>query len=247
MPLVSFFTRLALGALILGACNQSSGATPRQRNEAGRQHAQGATLKVWPVGDSITEGVEGGYRNRLYQLLRQEHVDIDYVGTLHDDSARISDKQHEGHPGFTISNAQENVDQWLTTVPPPDVVLVMLGTNDFAWWTNVPVTEHHGYFVKFVDHLLQRLPKASIVVSTIPPQSPKLIEDVKLDRAKMSAEFNTILRRTVPSHPAYGKRLFLADAARELALSDLSDGIHPTKRGHEKIAGVWFNALKPAL
>lgn len=253
-------------SLLAATCNQSSGATPARGDEAERTAAlsAGATLpaslshqrlhgledgvlRVWPIGDSITEGVEGGYRNRLYKLLRERDINVDYVGTLYDESTKVSDRHHEGHPGFTISNAHQNVDQWLETVPRPDVVLMMLGTNDFAWWTNVSVEEHHGYFVKLVDHLLARLPGALLVVSTIPPQSSKLIEDVKLDRHEMSAEFNELLRRSVPAHPSYGKRLFLADAARELGLSDLSDGIHPTKRGHDKIARVYFATLAQAI
>src|SRR5688572_29534213 len=99
-----------ISCLIAVACNQSSGAT-RARGDEARLPAAGQTalqvhghadgvLRVWPLGDSITEGVEGGYRNQLYRLLRAENIDVDYVGTLHDDSTKIGDKQHEGHPGF---------------------------------------------------------------------------------------------------------------------------------------------------
>ncbi len=247
-----------LSCLFVAGCNQSSGATLGRGDEARRPAVASATmlrthplhdgvLRVWPIGDSITEGVEGGYRNRLYQLLRAKDIDVDYVGTLRDDSTKVRDKDHEGHPGFTISNAQENLDLWFKSVPAPDVVLVMLGTNDFAWWTNVSVAEHYGYFTQLIDTLLGRLPDSVLVVSTIPPQSSQMIEDVKRDRQKMTEEFNAMLRKSVPAHAAYGKRLFLADSARELKLSDLSDGIHPTKQAHEKIAKVWFATLQQAL
>jgi len=251
--------RIALfSCLIAAGCNQSSAATHARTDEArGTLVDNGGSvrlptqrdgaLRVWPIGDSITEGADGGYRSHLYRLLRDQDIKVDYVGTLLDDSARIPDKDHEGHPGYTISNAQDKLDEWLKVIPKPDVVLVMLGTNDFAWWTNVDVAEHHGYFVELVNTLLARLPQSLLVVSTIPPQSPKKIETINLDRRKMTDEFNVMVRRWVPAQPSYGKRLFLADAARELELSDLADGIHPTRKGHEKLAKVWFRALQQAL
>ncbi|HVJ18018.1 MAG TPA: GDSL-type esterase/lipase family protein [Polyangiaceae bacterium] len=256
---MAFFKRLALLSCLIGvSCNQSRAATSARGDEAKQPvAASGSSLKthpladgvlrVWPIGDSITEGVEGGYRGNLYKLLRARDIDVDYVGTLRDSSTKVSEKEHDGHPGFTISNAQENFDVWTKSVPEPDVVLMMLGTNDFAWWTNVTVAEHHGYFVKFVDHLLERLPHSVVVVATIPPQSPKVIEDVRLDRQKMTDDFNNMVRRWVPAQPSYGKRLFLADAARELRLSDLSDGIHPSKEGHAKLAKVWLKAMDQVL
>ncbi len=266
---VSAFT--AIFAMILasaaGGCERSKGATP-ERDEANLRAPRAITgavrpahamrskewrgledgvLRIWPIGDSITEGPEGSYRNALFRELKDEGIKVDFIGTLYDDSAKIEDRQHEGHPGFTIANAEENLDGWLKKVPAPDVVLIMLGTNDFAWWTNVSVLDHYGDMTKLLDHLSTKLPEAKIVVATIPPQSPALIEDVKRDRGQMASEFNDLLRQLLPKRAGWGERLFLADVGARVTTSDLGDGIHPKTSAQKKIAGVWKAALERAL
>ena len=61
-------------------------------------------LKIMPLGDSITLGVNGGYRNTLRTSLTANGCGVDFVGSQFDQYAVTSDKEHEGHPGFTISN-----------------------------------------------------------------------------------------------------------------------------------------------
>jgi lysophospholipase L1-like esterase len=204
-------------------------------------------LRIWPMGDSITEGVEGGYRNELYRRLRKDGINFDFVGTMRDDSTKVADKDHEGHPGFTLANAEENVEQWLKQVKSPDVILMMLGTNDFAWWTNKSVLDHYGDFTTLLNHLLNKLPSAIVVVATIPPQSPALIEDVKRDRGVMTTEFNEMLRKSLPTHEAYGKRVYLADIAPKLSVKDLSDGIHPSAKAHVRIGDGFYATMMQAL
>src|SRR5688572_23445837 len=39
-------------------------------------------LHIWTLGDSITVGVEGGFRNDIYNLLGADGYKVDLVGTL---------------------------------------------------------------------------------------------------------------------------------------------------------------------
>ena len=59
---------------------------------------------IMPLGDSITLGVNGGYRNNLYTGLQQNNCGVSYVGTLSDVNTRVADKDHDGHPGLTIGD-----------------------------------------------------------------------------------------------------------------------------------------------
>src|SRR4029077_13656207 len=59
---------------------------------------------IMPLGDSITVGVNGGYRNDLYTGFRQTDCGVSYVGTLSDPNTRVADKNHEGHAGLTIGD-----------------------------------------------------------------------------------------------------------------------------------------------
>ncbi len=159
-------------------------------------------LTIWPVGDSITEGVEGGFRNDLYKSYTDRGIKVDYVGTLRDSSTRVPDQDHEGHPGFTIANARENLDEWLPKAEKADVVLVLLGTNDFAWWTNRGPESHLEELFGLIDDLSKKLPKAKILVATIPPQSSAVIESLKLDRQVLARKYDAMLRSSSPNAKA---------------------------------------------
>src|SRR5262249_25888932 len=154
---------------------------------------------------------------------------------------------HEGHTAYTFELTREDVDGWLGAIHRPDVVLMLLGANDFAWWTNLVPEEHLPLMMDLVDHLVQTLPGAVIIVATLTPQSSEIIESVELDRTDMVQEFDSLLREQLPNNPEYGKHVFMADLDAVIELSDLYDGIHPTREAHRKIAEVWYEVLKQVL
>jgi lysophospholipase L1-like esterase len=204
-------------------------------------------LHIWTLGDSITVGVEGGFRNDIYNLLADDGYDVDLVGTLYDDSTVIEDKDHEGHTAYTFELTREDVDGWIAQIHRPDVVLLWLGANDFAWWTNVQPDGHLEYEIDLIDHLLDTLPGAAIVVATLTPQSSEIVEDVHRDRTDMVEEFDGLLRDALEQHPEYGKHVFMADLGARITLADLYDGIHPTREAHTEVAQVWYEVLKEIL
>ena len=62
------------------------------------------------MGDSITFGspVQGGYRNRLYQLLTDADYAVDFIGTQTGSSVgSLPDSDHEGHTHIIVSNLME--------------------------------------------------------------------------------------------------------------------------------------------
>lgn len=68
-----------------------------------------ASLRIMPLGDSITYGQgwdpHGGYRAVLREKLVAAGYDVDYVGTQSANQgtlAQSGDVQHEGHPGWTV-------------------------------------------------------------------------------------------------------------------------------------------------
>lgn len=201
-------------------------------------------LHVWTLGDSITLGPQGGYRNDIYRLLTEDGFTVDMVGTLWDESTEIADKDHEGHVAWTIQKTLNDVAGWLDQIPTPDIAFLWLGANDLAWWTNMTPAEHVSDLVTLIDHVLTLLPEQSkVVVATLAPQSSTIVESVGLDRMQMAEDFNHVLRQKVPQHSAFGKRLFLADVRKTLSHEDLYDGIHPTREAHARVAGVFYEVL----
>ncbi len=201
-------------------------------------------LKVMPLGDSITLGVNGGYRNNLYTGLADAGCGVNYVGSQVDPYAVCIDKNHEGHPGFTIGDIATHVDGWLASAQ-PDYVLLMVGTNDVAWWsadTGAQIADRHA---QLVDRIFADRPGVWIIVASIPPLASNVIAPNSVDRAQLGRDLNAAIKTRVDARIAAGKRIRFADVYASLVVADLYDGVHPTQVAHAKVAEVWRKALLP--
>jgi lysophospholipase L1-like esterase len=209
-------------------------------------------LQIWTVGDSITEGVDNGYRNQLWSVLTGAGYQVDFVGSLvhaYPDTAICTDADHDGHSGYSIGGIEDEVDAWYAAIAAPDVVLVMAGTNDIAWWVAPGTTmpEVADDMLGLVDHLLGLNPNLEVIVGTIAPMSSEIVDDVQLDRAELTKEFNSALKQGVNAHAQSGTRLWIADVNAALGVDDLYDGIHPSREAHDKVGDAWLGVLQPLL
>ncbi|MGF1492769.1 MAG: carbohydrate-binding protein [Microcoleaceae cyanobacterium] len=107
------------------------------------------TLRIMPLGDSITEGqtedlpnaLREGYRLPLSDALTDLGIDFDFVGSRSNGSSDLTDKDHEGHPSWNINQLQfgddddgltretSGIDFWVPQFN-PDVILLLAGTNN---------------------------------------------------------------------------------------------------------------------
>lgn len=200
---------------------------------------------IMPLGDSITLGVNGGYRNNLYTGLQQNNCGVSYAGTLIDPNTRVPDKAHEGHPLYTIDNIASHVDAWIASTQ-PNIILLMIGTNDTAWWTVKNADEIGARHNALVDQLKQDRPDAWIFVASIPPQTSEIIQPNNIDRAVLARQFNAVIRENVASRPLYQHVRFV-DVYSVLTTADLYDGIHPTEEAHAKVAQKFLDEIRAAL
>ena len=209
---------------------------------------------IMPLGDSITLGVNGGYRNNLYTGLQQNNCGVDLVGTQFDVNTRVADKDHEGHPGFAIGDIANSVNAWLASTQ-PNIILLMIGTNDTAWWTNEDGTEIGARHNALIDQLQAARPDAWIFVASIPPQTSVLIHGkpdgnattTSVDRAVLTQDFNTAIRANVAVRVAAGQRVRFVDVNSVLTTADLYDGIHPTEAAHAKVAQIFLDEVRSVL
>ncbi len=207
-----------------------------------------------PLGDSITLGVNGGYRNNLYTGLQQNNCGVDLVGTQFDVNTRVADKDHEGHPGFAIGDIANSVNTWLASTQ-PNIILLMIGTNDTAWWTNEDGTEIGARHNALIDQLQVARPGAWIFVASIPPQTSVLIHGkpdgnattTSVDRAVLTQDFNAAIRSNVGVRVAAGQRVRFVDVNSVLTTADLYDGIHPTEAAHAKVAQIFLDEVRSVL
>jgi lysophospholipase L1-like esterase len=199
-----------------------------------------------PLGDSITLGVNGGYRNDLYTGLQQDNCGVSYVGTQFDPWTRVADKDHEGHSGLSISAMANNVSGWMNTTQ-PNVILLMIGTNDTAWWTGENADQIGARHDALIEQLRTARPAAWIFVASIAPQASAIIPPNNIDRAVLTQQLNAVIRRNVDARTAAGQRVRFVDVNSALTTADLYDGIHPTEAAHAKIAQKFLEGIRAAL
>jgi lysophospholipase L1-like esterase len=205
--------------------------------------AQTPPVRIMPLGDSITMGfsndslVQGGYRNRLYDILTTAGYNVDFVGTQTDsNNSSLPDYNHQGMGGYRIDQIDSGLSGWLRVIEDPDVLLLMIGTNDF--WQNFNISTVQTRLTKLITDIATIRPFAKIIVSNLP---------LRTDSATLEAlqsSFNAAIPGIVSNQVALGRQVSFLDIHSAMLRSDLSsDGVHPSLAGYTKIADVWSSAV----
>ena len=192
--------------------------------------------KLMPLGDSITDGLNGtgGYRSDLWQLLNVDARFVDLVGSQAAGPALLGDKNHEGHPGWRIDEIDANVGGWLATYQ-PDVVLLHIGTNDVI--QDRDLGQAPSRLSTLIDHITAAVPDAELYVSTIVPF-------VNPTDEAQAQSYNAAIPGIVQAQRDAGRRVRLVDLHAALGAPDLlADGVHPSNGGYSKMAARWYAEL----
>ena len=168
------------------------------------------------------------------------------MGTQFDVNTRVADKDHEGHPGWTIGDIAGSVNAWLASTQ-PGIVLLMIGTNDTAWWSAENAEQIGARHNALIDQVRTARPNAWIFVASIAPQASAIIQPNNIDRAVLTQQFNAVIRSNADARAAAGQRVRFVDVNSVLTTADLYDGIHPTEAAHAKIAQMFLDAIRAAL
>ncbi len=201
--------------------------------------ADAPSLRIMPLGDSITEGAKGSatYRYWLDKDLERSHVAFDFVGSQHGvfgGEPRFTDfdQDHEGHWGWTTSQVLERIDGWAAAAK-PDVVLLHLGTNDLARRPEV-IPQN---LAAIIAALRKANPHVTVLLARLIPLSSFPTESL--------AQVNATIERTARERStAESKIIVVPQDAGFDATADTYDGIHPNESGEKKMAQRWFEALK---
>jgi len=193
-------------------------------------------VKVMPLGDSITEGtqVPGGYRIGLWQRVVAGGYRVDFVGSQYNGPSNLGDHDHEGHPGWRIDQIDANIGGWLTRYQ-PHTVLLHIGTNDIL--QNYSVSSAPSRLSTLIDHITSGVPTAEVFVAQLTPLSNSGQENAV-------RTFNAAIPGIVQGKVNAGKHVHLVDMHSAVTTGDLTDGIHPTANGYDKMAAVWYNGLR---
>ena len=236
-------------------------------------------LVIMPMGDSITQGAGagGGYRSPLYSSLSGAAFQMQFIGARTDNATTILTNagltHHEGHGSYSTDLLLGNLDAskpyggtdeggfWITGISGirapayPDLILLMIGTNDIGMWAHTPAQT-----IAFYDQLLTKLvtlrPSARIICASVVPFVLSYFENaypdkvgVYTNREPNNVIFNSMLPDLVATHQAAGHRVQFYDMRQKVSPANATtliggDGVHPNQAGYNAIAAGWFDAMK---
>ena len=228
-------------------------------------------LRVLPLGDSITAGIvagglpgNGGYRALLERLLAQAPRKAILVGSRDDMSPDMTDPWHDGFPGYVIRSTSPGAPGELygglaksvVAATHPDIVLLMVGTNDFLRYEATNDTYSVDEMVDSMDLLLSDIysaaPKTHVIVGAI-VDSPKVdacyVERFDTGHSSCDAATHPSLAGLVSQYAARGYAISYASGLLHAVPRDAEhfpDGIHPIEgpQGYDAIARVWFDSIE---
>lgn len=221
-----------------------------------KEASQPKPYRILCVGDSITQGgrtdrEEYTYRLPLQRLLNEAGVKYDFVGSrktglnpdaLWPDVAKDIpfDPDHEGYYGAKTQEALAKVmAAWNDKTPPPDAVLIHLGTNDQG---NTPHEETvQKPLREFIAFLRTKNPKVVILLGHLNFNYSKGANSIRPLVENLAIETNT-KESPVVTVLHYKGWFEKPDTPPQ---SDTFDWAHPNPQGQMKMAKAWLDALKP--
>jgi lysophospholipase L1-like esterase len=193
---------------------------------------------VATLGDSITAGT-AAHRDHLWPELMMEWL-----------SRRIPSARHRD---FSVDGAT-SADVAHRQVPAalrdsPDLAIVICGANDVLLCPRPDMKAVSANLRLILDRLLDRLPGGRVMIATYPNFAPFLAWRQR-SKARVTAglaQLNELIRDSAAS--AGVVCVDLASAATEMDREGafLSDGVHPSALGHERIAAALVNVLADRL
>jgi lysophospholipase L1-like esterase len=200
-----------------------------------------STLKIMPLGDSLTNDNDpryDGYRRDLWkQLIAGGYSKVDFVGGVGSVGPNNDfDLNNEGHPGWRADQILSKVTSYVKTHN-PDVVLLGIGTNDMN--QNQSISGTINEISQIIDKLRAHNPNIAVLLSKISPGST----GGRWNGNGIQALANAIPALAQSKNKA-GSPVILVDQNSGYSVAnDTHDGLHPNNSGQAKMANKWYAAL----
>jgi lysophospholipase L1-like esterase len=182
-------------------------------------------LQLHTIGDSITNNP--AWRAVIYNELTKSGYKVDFIGSMTDEWPQTSEKEHDGHNGYSTSNVLAEIDGWFAKILKPELTILMLGTNDVAWWIAEPVSNVVTRLNTLIDKIRANSPKGVILVASIPPESSVIVAPNSWDRSVLTVDYNKGVAGLVAKRNATGEAIYFVDIFASITTADLADGITP--------------------
>jgi len=218
----------------------------------------GTACAVLPLGDSITEGylpsgANGGYRVELFRQAGLAGKNVTFVGTQMNGPTTVDNRtfprRHEGRGGYTIAGGGQGAlagtvtDTAISTYH-PNIVLLMIGTNDING--NINVATAPTRLGQLIDEIITDAPTALVVVASIIP-----VADNNTNARVQT--YNAAIPALVNTRAAAGKHVvfldnyaaFITDPNYRTSL--MVDTLHPNAAGYAVLGRAFHGAISALL
>jgi len=200
-----------------------------------------------PLGNSITMGISSnypytGYRDDLYNLLINDGLNVDFVGSLQNGDPFQFDVDHEGHPGWMAQDINANINVWLNDSS-PNVVLLHIGTNDISG--NESNQDNINEIESIINKIYNYNSQTTILLCSIIPR--------KDDKNNKTIELNVLINQLVNQKIGEGYNIYYVDQYSAFTSNVnwqneyMSDYLHPNDDGYYLMAVTFFNVLTNIL
>ena len=227
-------------------------------------------IRIMPMGDSVTTGIYGsqvptdhayriGYRYELYNMLNAAGYEFDFVGSELYGSHLFSDVENASFPGIHSGDLSyllatgwdERWQVWETPGPyfdthPADVVLLLTGIAGY------PVDKPCD--VGLVLDEIDNFSEDTIVILGLIPNLMCCTDNPPCSDCAGVSAFNDDVEALVLARIANGDNIVIVDMEngagldyREQPVGDMYDIRHPSQSGYDKMAILWYDALKTIL
>jgi len=218
----------------------------------------GESIRIMPMGDSITFGIgeTGGYRKYLYDDLTKKGYKIDMVGPEGASRATFNgityDDNHAGYSGYTIKyglgffSGQEGEGSLFNVLKlkdavkkaQPDIITLIIGTNDMSGQhsTQSCTNDLHD----LLDYIIGDMPShCTIFLSTIP--------DLQTNNAANVVAYNEAVKKVATEYA--NKNVKFADIHGCMnGMNDMgTDKVHPNGSGYKKMGDYFAEVIDSFL
>ena len=221
------------------------------------------TIRIMPIGDSLTEANEPGYRGYLYNWLVADSLNVDFVGVNKKMPSNGGDEDHSGFGGFVIGPGASAGDEWSYTQGHGniyyhldegfeilslncDYILLMIGINDFFNNKEEGYDPNRDGAVKLealVEKIFTLRPDVTLLLSNLTPVAWSMEDFGRL--------FNEGVEDIVKQQQEKERACYFVNTRGDHAWDaqkDISeDQLHLTASGYEKVAKSFYAVLKPLL
>lgn len=197
-----------------------------------------------PLGDSLTvgTGVPGGYRKRLFYVLRDQGYDVDFIGSSTENSvSQLLDNDHEGHASWSCEKLMEFSQEIFDNVDDPDVILLLIGSQDMKATVPGQYDRPIQCWDDLISHISNIRPYTHIIASNLMHENNQDFD------ALVDKYFNVYVETIVQKHKDNGRKVSFVNNRDAVDANYFDSKGSLSKRGFKLLGEMFAKAVQNVI